>query len=109
MVEDFRTWAQNGVHFGTPFFAKSVPWVPWGGSVPPKVSSREGSKMGPKTRAKRIPKVSSFGVHFGAFSGPDRDQVVFAKNAPRLGERHYFYVPGSHFHNFWDPFSVPFS
>ena len=44
--------------------------------------------------------MSSFGVHVGAFSEPDRDQVVFAKNAPRLGERHCFYVSGSHFHNF---------
>ena len=44
--------------------------------------------------------MSSFGVHVGTFSGPDRDQVVFAKNAPRPGERHYFYVPGSHFITF---------
>ena len=90
-------WLKNGVHFGNTFFAISVPWVPWGGSVPPKGRSREGSKMGPKKRAERIPKFSSFGVHFEPFSGPDRDQVVFAKNAPRLGERHYFEASGSHF------------
>ena len=64
--------------------------------------------MGPKTRAKRIQNMSSFGVHVCAFSEPDRDHVVFAKNAPRLGERHYFYVSGSHFHNFWDPFRFHF-
>ena len=51
--------AQKGVHFGTPFFSKSGPWVHFGGSVSQKEGPRGGSEEGPKKESQMVPNLAS--------------------------------------------------
>ena len=99
--------AQKGSIFGTPFFA--IPWVPWGGSVPPKVRSRQGSKMGRKTGVKKDVKLEPFWIPFFV---PFRDLIA---NLPFLLKTHGAYTRALilragafKIHHFWVSFSAPF-
>ena len=105
----FALLAQKGVHFGTSFFALSVPWAPLGGPVSHKMGFGGGPKTGPKTGPKKDVNVEQFPDPFW-----DIFRELFA-NLPFLLETHGAYTRALilragalKIHHFGIPFSAPF-